>query len=77
MPNTHILKVRPEYFDPILDKRKTFEIRENDRNYRCGDVVVLQEYDVRTGYTGRVVEKTIGYVSVYGQVPGWCVFSLL
>ena len=78
MARVHELKIRPEYFLPVSEGRKTFEIREDDRGFRRGDIVVLREFDPNTKkYTGRSIRKKIGYVSIFGQKQGWCVFSLL
>ena len=78
MARTHELKIRPEYFLLVSEGRKTFEIRRDDRGFRAGDIVVLREFDPREGgYTGQLIQKKIGYVSVFAQRPGWCVFSLL
>ncbi|MBR2343206.1 MAG: DUF3850 domain-containing protein [Clostridia bacterium] len=40
----HHLKTLPEYFQAVIDERKPFEIRENDRNFKTGDRVILEEY---------------------------------
>jgi len=40
----HHLKTLPEYFQPVIEGRKPFEIRENDRNFKCGDLVILEEF---------------------------------
>lgn len=37
----HIIKTEEVYFDAIATERKTFEIRENDRNYQRGDIVIF------------------------------------
>lgn len=36
---THKIKLRIDFCDAVLDGRKTFEIRENDRGYQTGDLV--------------------------------------
>jgi len=41
----HILKCWPEYFEAIGQGRKTFEVRENDRNYQEGDSLELREFE--------------------------------
>lgn len=40
----HTLKAWPPYFREVRDDLKLLEIRSNDRDYREGDVLVLQEY---------------------------------
>ncbi|MFA7252667.1 MAG: DUF3850 domain-containing protein [Candidatus Paceibacterota bacterium] len=56
-------KVWPEYFQQILENRKTFELRINDFDIQEGDVFVLREWDPKTkDYTGRSLEKKVGYV---------------
>lgn len=59
----HVLKIWPEYFERVNDGTKTFEVRQNDRAYKTGDQVLLQEWDpARNVYTGRQLEFDIGYV---------------
>jgi len=41
----HDLKIWPVYFEEILEGRKTFEIRLNDRQYHTGEKVLLREWD--------------------------------
>lgn len=56
-------KVWPEYFQQIVDGKKTFELRLNDFDISEGDILVLKEWDpVTKDYTGRTSEKTVGYV---------------
>ena len=48
----HELKCWSEYFRalsrPEPRKRKTLEVRRNDRDYKVGDYLVLREYDPKT-----------------------------
>lgn len=60
-PMTHVLKVWPEYFDALLDGRKTFEWRKADRDYRVGDTLLLREWTF-PNYSGREVARTISYI---------------
>lgn len=56
-------KVWPEYFQQILDGRKTFEVRLNDFEINEGDTLVLKEWDPSTkDYTGRELTRKVGYI---------------
>ena len=56
-------KIWPEYFEQIMNGKKTFEVRLNDFDIEEGDILVLKEWDPKTkSYTGRQVEKKVGYV---------------
>ena len=48
----HTLKIKSEYFSAVINKTKTAEIRYNDRNYRVGDILVLNEIDSLGNFTG-------------------------
>lgn len=56
-------KVWPEYFQEILEGKKTFELRINDFEINEGDTLVLKEWNPKTkDYTGREIEKQVGFV---------------
>lgn len=40
----HTVKCYPEYFKPLMDGSKTFEVRENDRIYEVGDYLAVNEF---------------------------------
>ena len=40
----HRLKIKPEYFQAVINGTKPFEIRYNDRNFQTGDKIILEEY---------------------------------
>lgn len=61
-----IKKVWPEYFQAILDGKKTYELRLDDFQVGEGDILVLREWDPKTKeYTGREVEKEVTYVGKF------------
>lgn len=72
----HGLKIEIDYFNKILDGSKTFEIRKDDRGFRFGDVVNLNEF-YNGEYTGRSIIANVGYVCDYAQVDGYVVFGLI
>jgi len=68
MNKTHKLKTWPEYFSAVADGTKTFEIRENDREYKVGDTLVLQEYNNHTEkYSYREIECVVTYMIEGGK----------
>lgn len=71
---THELKILPEYFGPVVSGRKTFEIRENDRDFKELDRVILKEWDGE--YTGREVQAVIKFITDYAQKDNYVVFSI-
>lgn len=79
-PIMHNLKCWPEYFRAIKDGRKTFEVRLNDRDFREGDILCLEEYDPdKKEYTGRFETFEAGFILDKAPfVPeGYAVISLI
>lgn len=77
MSKTHELKIYPKYFEAILDGKKTFEIRKNNRNFHVGDNIVLREFD-NIKYSGREIHATIKYMlddTFIGLEEGYVAFS--
>lgn len=59
----HELKTWPESFQPILENKKNFDIRVNDRDYKTGDKICFLEFDpVKQVYTGRKCYRQISYI---------------
>lgn len=61
---THELKILPEYYRAVIERRKTFEVRKNDRNFKVGDKIRLREFDpdYKLKYTGREWYGKITYI---------------
>lgn len=73
----HELKTDPEFFDAILDGRKTFEVRLNDRGYQVGDVLILKEYDrAAARFSGISVERRVVYMTSEFQGDGYVVLGI-
>jgi hypothetical protein len=78
----HRLKTWVPYFDAVVDGRKPFEVRRDDRGFQCGDRVRLVEVCKPAPLplpTGREAEYEITYVLTGGQFgiePGYVVLGL-
>ena len=60
---THKLKILPQFFTAVAEGRKMFEIRENDRDYRTNDLIILQEFNpVNNTYTGKEIKVLVTYI---------------
>ena len=77
---THELKIRPEYYDAILRREKTFELRKDDRGYAVGDKLRLRKYVPSLGYTGATISADVSYVlrdaEQYGLRPGHVILGV-
>ncbi|MGX6979091.1 DUF3850 domain-containing protein [Vagococcus elongatus] len=71
----HQLKVLPDYYQAVIDRRKTFEIRKNDRDFQVGDLVILKEFD-GAEFTKRNAKAQITYICDYAQSEDYVVFSI-
>lgn len=75
----HYLKILPEYYQQTVRGIKQFELRKDDRDYKVGDHVVLQEWDGEQ-YTGREsFQMKIQYIlrdcPEYGLKEGYCILG--
>lgn len=73
----HSVKILPEYFNKIIDDKKSYEIRKNDRDYKAGDCLALNEYDDGE-YTGLFTLAYIISVEEYPQclAPDYIILQL-
>jgi hypothetical protein len=72
----HNLKIDQEFFIPVIERTKTFEIRKNDRNFQIGDKIALNEWDKQENkFTGRKAFGEITYITDYEQKENYVVFS--
>lgn len=86
-PRTHSLKTWPEYFRQVKSGEKTAELRKNDRDFRKGDILILEEwrltiFHVTVGqYTGASIKARITHVLAgeegerFGLKPGYAMLS--
>jgi len=76
----HSLRLSISYFRAAASGEKRSEVRKNDRKFRVGDVLQLQEWDedkeVGEEYTGRFIEVEITYVCTFGCIDGYVSLSI-
>ena len=74
---THELKTWQPYFEEVIRGRKTFEIRENDRNFKVGERLLLKEFDPDTQtYSGKDALYKITYMTDFAQKENFVVMSI-
>lgn len=78
---THALKTYPVFYQDIENESKTFELRKDDRPFKVGDTILLQEYDGdKKQYTGKETKRIITYilrsVPIFGLKPGFVILGL-
>lgn len=83
----HELKAHPVSFEAVIGRRKSFEVREDDRSFAEGDTLQLREWDPESlRYTGRVADRRVTYVlrgpwrapgaTVDAIAAGFCVMAI-
>ena len=75
---THKLKTVQPFFDEVSKRNKTFELRRNDRDFKVGDEIYLQEYDMmHNSFSGKEVRIEITYILTdrAGLDDDFCIFS--
>jgi hypothetical protein len=66
-PRTHLLKIHPGPFAAVASGRKGHELRRDDRGFQVGERLLLQEWDLAHGYTGREMLRTIAHITRNGS----------
>lgn len=79
----HFLKLAPRFYISALMMEKAFEIRQNDRNFKIGHFIRLDEFESgkdfseQVGFTGRIpLFRKITYITEFGQKDGCVVLGL-
>lgn len=67
----HELKTWSAYFEDVVDGKKTFEIRFDDRGFEVGDKLLLREWLQRSEqYSGRNVMVEVLYMIELDEIIG-------
>ncbi len=82
---THILKILHTHYQKIVDGRKTFEIRKDDRGFNEGDFLILHSH-YRANYpdddevlltpTEWAIRCRVTHKSTFEQQGGYCVLAI-
>lgn len=79
----HKIKIQESYADAIVEGRKTFEVRLNDRGYNAGDFVQFQVVEQRLSVLCNTTHKlsSMQFVITYvysgkGLDPEYVVFGI-
>lgn len=75
----HNLKCWPEPFEALRTWKKTAEFRKNDRDFKVGDRLAIDEWcPVQERYTGRQIGRHITHIlsEGFGMPEGYAMLSL-
>jgi len=81
-PKTHSIKIVSPHYEYIKEGRKNFEVRFDDRDYKMGDILILQEHNyVENGHlkpTGEFITRKIKHIlrKFKGLQQGYIVLGL-
>lgn len=75
----HEIKTLQPFFDDVWNFRKDFEVRKNDRDYKVGDVLKLNEFgpDIKRPRFIKVRIKYILSGGQYGIEKGYVVLGIV
>lgn len=78
---THALKTWPVHFEAIESGIKNYEIRKDDRPFKVGETLLLQEWNnEKKEYTGKEIKKVISHIlrdaPEFGLKNGFAILGL-
>ena len=88
MSQVHELKTDIDMYTAVVQGKKTYELRFDDRGFKVGDTLFLNETlytgsEMKQGqplvYTGRGFKTKIKHIlrgPVYGLMDGWVILSI-
>lgn len=74
---THEVKLATSWWADIVSGKKRFELRKNDRGYKVGDKLLMQEYN-NGAFTGRTILADITYMleEYTGLTEGYAILGI-
>ena len=80
MSKMHELKAHPEEYEALVKKKRSYDVRRNDRGFVVDDVLHLKEWDPATEtYSGRETYARIVHMThggTFGLPSDICVLGL-
>ena len=72
------LKIKACYFDAIINGKKLFELRKDDRNYKVGDLIHFNVIEDSYCSVFQIFEITyiLKDVPDYGLLPGFVILGI-
>lgn len=74
----HKIKCIEPYFTDIKEGKKQFELRRNDRDYKCDDFIELRQFDpIKVEFSGDYLLIQITYLMLNPAYlkEGYCAFG--
>ena len=71
---THKVKIKKEFAIQYYEGTKPWELRENDRNYKTGDVIEFTVIETGMIYSREIKSMYSG--GPYGLKKGWCILTM-
>lgn len=73
----HYIRLAATYFDDVAAGVKTFELRKNDRGYKTGDMLEMNEFKEGRN-TGRMIRCKVTYMleEYAGLTEGYCILGI-
>ncbi|WP_394178452.1 DUF3850 domain-containing protein [Marinomonas posidonica] len=78
----HQLKIHQDFWNDLVEGKKTAEIRRNDRDYKVGDILLIKAFPVDAeGYQHETDSEVriITHITEggqYGIEKGYCLLSM-
>lgn len=78
MNDIHVLKVVEPYYTALKERKKTFEVRRFDRDYKVGDVLILKKYNPALNDYNGEIHCAVTYILSDKQYckEGYCIMGL-
>lgn len=75
----HELKTIQPFFNQVVEGKKKYELRKNDRDFKWDDILILREWNEKAeAYRGNeVVVRVTGILQNFPELePGYCILSI-